>query len=221
MPDGTIYPGRYTAREFEPAVSFEVGGEGRYIAVAATTDAIVINGPKRARLIFIKYRYVFDPSNLSEAKEVPAPENTDEWVSWFQRHPNLDTSKPVPVRVGSASGKQIDVMVTSPENYPKDLNCGGQYPCVPLPCVPLSCVPLYISSDESSLAAPYDEDWKNRFIIVDVEGETVVIDVAAPVDEFDEFAPKAQKVLDSVEWNARSLGRHLETFGLLTGNGRQ
>jgi hypothetical protein len=35
---------------------------------------------------------------------------------------------------------------------------------------------------------------------VDVGGETVVIDVAAPADKFDEFLPKAQKVLDSVEW---------------------
>jgi hypothetical protein len=35
---------------------------------------------------------------------------------------------------------------------------------------------------------------------VDVEGETVVIDVAAPTNKFDEFLSKAQKVLDSVEW---------------------
>jgi hypothetical protein len=43
-------------------------------------------------------------------------------------------------------------------------------------------------------------DYKDRFIIVDVEGESVVIDIAAPVDEFDAFLPKAQKVLNTVEW---------------------
>jgi len=35
---------------------------------------------------------------------------------------------------------------------------------------------------------------------VDVEGETVVIDVAAPAGQFDEFAPKAEKLLEVVEW---------------------
>jgi hypothetical protein len=35
---------------------------------------------------------------------------------------------------------------------------------------------------------------------VDVGGETVVIDVAAPADKFDQFLPKVQKVLDTVEW---------------------
>ena len=35
---------------------------------------------------------------------------------------------------------------------------------------------------------------------MDVGGETVLIDVFAPADSFDEFLPKAQKVLDSVEW---------------------
>jgi hypothetical protein len=42
---------------------------------------------------------------------------------------------------------------------------------------------------------------KNRFVIVDdVEGQTEIIHISAPVGEFDEFLPKAQKVLDTVEW---------------------
>ena len=42
-----------------------------------------------------------------------------------------------------------------------------------------------------------------RYVIVDVGGETVLIDVAAPADKFDELLPKAQKVLDTVEWKGR------------------
>jgi hypothetical protein len=38
---------------------------------------------------------------------------------------------------------------------------------------------------------------------VDVGGQTVLIDVAARADKFDEFLPKAQKVLDSVKWIGR------------------
>jgi hypothetical protein len=41
---------------------------------------------------------------------------------------------------------------------------------------------------------------KDRFIIVDVGGETVLIDVEAPADKFDEFLPDVEEVLDSVEW---------------------
>ena len=35
---------------------------------------------------------------------------------------------------------------------------------------------------------------------MDVGEETVLIDVAAPAETFDAFFPKAQKVLDTVEW---------------------
>jgi hypothetical protein len=42
---------------------------------------------------------------------------------------------------------------------------------------------------------------KRRVIILeDLKGETVTIDFAAPVVLFDEFAPEAQKVVDTVKW---------------------
>ncbi len=37
-------------------------------------------------------------------------------------------------------------------------------------------------------------------ILEDVQGERVTIDFGSLATEFDEFAPKAEKVLDSVEW---------------------
>jgi hypothetical protein len=39
-----------------------------------------------------------------------------------------------------------------------------------------------------------------RFVIVDVENETVVINISALEGNFDEFAPEAREVLDSLEW---------------------
>jgi hypothetical protein len=119
-----------------------------------------------------------------EQKEVPAPDNADGWASWFQNHPNLDTtSKPVPMSVGGKPGVRIDVTtpVTTPEN------CRG------VPCVLLfSAGGAYIVSYGGT---------KDRFVIVDdVEGKTVVIHISAPAGKFDEFLPKAQKVLDAVEW---------------------
>jgi hypothetical protein len=39
-----------------------------------------------------------------------------------------------------------------------------------------------------------------RVIVVDVEGETVVIKIGAPVDDFSGFLPEAEQVLSTVKW---------------------
>ena len=112
---GSLSTGVNVADLFDPAFHFEVG-EG-WKAWVETPDYVDIGtGPKGGDILFTNpqyYDYVFDSSNLSEAKEVPAPENAKVWLSWFQRHPNLETSKPGPVSVGGASGMQIDVTAPS------------------------------------------------------------------------------------------------------------
>jgi len=184
----TLIRGLRDSDRFEPAFRFEVGSEWEFAAPETTDEVFIQTGPNGGQLIFTNPHRVFDPSNLSAPKELPVAENTAEWVAWFQRHPNLNTSKLAPESVGNASGKRIDVTLTStPENYPQDI-CGEGSPCVP----------LYLLSEKSPISS-YD-GWKDRFVIVDVGGETVLINVSAPKDKFDKFLPKAQKVLDSVEW---------------------
>jgi hypothetical protein len=83
---------------------------------------------------------------------------------------------------------RIDVAVTSTlENYSQEV------------CYGTPCVPLYPLSGENAIIDSEGYN-KNRFIIVDVGGETVVIHATAQTDKFDEFLPKAQKVLDTVKW---------------------
>lgn len=119
-----------------------------------------------------------------EAEPVPV-----DMVSWLQRHPYLSTDKPEPVDVGEVSGESLDVEVNVPEGY-RDDHGGG---CV-LPCVPL------FRLDRDSVTH-ITEKGKDRFAALeDVEGETVVVIVSAPVITFDEFSPKAQQVLNTVEW---------------------
>jgi hypothetical protein len=60
-----------------------------------------------------------------------------------------------------------------------------------------------LSASASCSSISSSEGYKDRFVIVDVGGQTVLIDVAARADKFDEFLPKAQKVLDSVKWIGR------------------
>jgi hypothetical protein len=68
-------------------------------------------------------------------------------------------------------------------------------------CGEQACVRLYKGSTRESGIVRY-VDWKDRLVILDVGGETVLIDVAAQADKFDAFLPKAQEVLDSVEWES-------------------
>jgi hypothetical protein len=193
MPNGQKYddwvlpPGEFSTYEFEPAFLIEVGEDWSFGA-PEMPDQVLMQRGLVGQLRFTNPSDVFDPSNLSEQKKLPAPENAEEWVSWLQSHPNLQTSKPVSVSVGGASGMRIDVTTSSmPENYPRKF-CGER-----------PCVPLYPLSDDRGIIG--NEGSKYRFVIVDVEGKTVVIDVTSPQDiDFDAFSPEAQKVLDTVEW---------------------
>jgi len=182
---GAIIPaGEFAADEFKPTLSLRLS-DGWVFGIEKTDDLFFGHLGPQEQLNFLSHiDHVFDPSNPSEQTKVSAPENVDEWTSWFRQHPNLDTSKPVSVRVGGATGMRIDATLSSePEDYPRDF-CGKQ------PCVPL--FPTIGSS----------KGYKDRFIILDVKGETVIIDVSAASAEnkFEEFLPKAQNVLDTVEW---------------------
>jgi len=224
-----IPAGGYITDEFEPMFHFKVDESWQVPRSETQSELSIERSPEvmvGAELIFVTPRLVFDhpgtPSKVKEGctspppwsdhnpdkvKVCPAPKNVDEWVSWFQNHPNLETSKPVPESVGSASGKRIDVTVTSaPENYAQDI-CGAD-----------PCVPLFPSdTSESNKRISYLNS-KGRFVIVDVGGNTVVIDVAAPEDKFNTFLPSAQKILDTVEWkpNGQKYMDWLKREGLLT-----
>jgi hypothetical protein len=187
LPDQFESAMHYVTVDFEPAFSFEVGQDWEFLAPETTHRVDVGTGPKGGELIFTNPSHVYDPSNPSEPKELPAPQNAKEWLSWFQRHPNLDTSKPVPVSVGGTSGMRIDVTASStPENYPRKI-CGKQ-----------PCVPLYPIGGWDIFSTPPGAG-KDRYVIVEIGGEAVVINVFAPPGKFDTFSPKAQEVLDSVE----------------------
>jgi hypothetical protein len=96
------------------------------------------------------------------------------------------TSKPQQVTVGGVKGEQFEVLV---DHLPKDPNgyCGSD------------CLDIF---NQSSNQIGYFTEVNKRKVIVlgDVKGDTVVIWYAGPPDTFDKFAPKAQKVVDSVKW---------------------
>jgi hypothetical protein len=116
---------------------------------------------------------------------VEAPEDL---VGWLQHHPYLRTSKPEPVTVGGAKGKQFDVVV---EDLPDEYSgvCGQD------------CVDMTKVADGRVLFQPKGE--RTRLIVLeDVEGETVTVALHSQTTEFGEFTPTAQNVVDSVKWTS-------------------
>jgi hypothetical protein len=112
-------------------------------------------------------------------------------VAWTQQHPYLQTSKPEPVTVGGVKGVQFDVVLGDrPQNY-----IGT---CTSIVGTP-NCVDLSRLSTGGQIFVAEGEKVRVT-VLEDLEGETVTIGFGSPTSEFEEFAPEAQKVIDTVKW---------------------
>jgi hypothetical protein len=144
---------------------------------------LIVQGEMRG-IGFVNPQEVYKPTKSGTPNVVEAPEDM---VGWFQEHPYLQTSKPEPVTVGGVKGVRFDVVV---EDLPEDHYgvCGSD------------CVDLFRLSTGSPVSQV--EGDKVRLIVLDdVKGDNgVTIGLVSPATEFDEFAPEAQKVIESVQW---------------------
>jgi hypothetical protein len=181
--EGPLEPGKYRSDEFEPALSFRVG-EGWVVPGPELPDVlgIVLAGTldqtEPSGFTFFSPNQVFDPKDPQETTLVVAPEGVEGWVEWFQNHPNLKTKEPVPVTVGDISGTRVDMTAAQTTR-------------------------LWQLSDQSPVNLT--QGAQRRVIVLNVRGETVIISILAPsADKFEEFLPKAQGVLDTVEWEVNS-----------------
>jgi hypothetical protein len=181
-----LRPGEYRTEAFEPALSFTVG-KGWALECPEGPDFVCLLPPgEQTRLRFVNVDKVYEPSGLMDMSGKTTPPPAD-LVGFFERHPYLETDKPKQVRVGGIEGEQLDVAVGElPKGYPEGL-CG------------YDCVQLSSFSDGDDWAI--EEGNKNRLTILkDVKGEKVIIDFTSPAARFDESWPKAEKVLETVEW---------------------
>ena len=180
-----LSPGEYHSVKFKPALSFEVGKGWSNTANQLSGYIELGQQGEIGNLAFANVKEVFKPGTTDV---VDAPKDL---VGWLQHHPYLKTSKPQPVTLGGVKGEQLDVLV---EGMPEDYYglCGeGVSDCVDI---------APVSNDQ---AAAYFKEVNERrvFVLEDVKGDTVMIWFAGPPDTFDKFAPKAQKVVDSVKWS--------------------
>jgi hypothetical protein len=186
-----LRPGTYRSEEFKPSLSFHVGkgwSSGPLEAYDEASDNLEIARGQMAGLGFVNVQEVYKPTTTGSAIVVDAPKDM---VGWLQQHPYLQTSKPEPVRVGGVKGLQFDVVVGDrPQTYnPTCSTIVGNPNCVDL--VRLSTGgQIFVAGGEKVRVTVLEE----------VKGETVIIGFFSPTSEFDEFAPHAQKVVDSVKW---------------------
>jgi hypothetical protein len=180
-------PGTYCSEEFKPSFSFRVGKGWSSTPLEASDDLEIIRG-QTARLGFFNVQDVYKPTTTGSAIVVDAPKDL---VGWLQQHPYLQTSKPEPVTVGGVKGVEFDVMLGDlPQTY--NGTCSsvvGNPNCVDLFRLSTGAPILLVEGAKAS-----------AIVLEDIEGETVTIGFVSRASEFGEFAPEAQKVLDSVEW---------------------
>ena len=109
-------------------------------------------------------------------------------VGWFRGHPYLETQGTDPVEVGGVEGVRLDLVVGDlPEGHYSEW-CGS------------GCVPLIRFGSGGPPLILWQEDKARLIVLEDMGGETVITGFAGPTSEFEEHAPEAQKVLDTVEW---------------------
>jgi len=177
-----LRPGEYHSVKFKPPLSFKVSKPWS-IPEEQLSDWIGLGYEgDTGDISFANVKEVFKPGTI---KVVDAPKDL---VGWLQHHPYLKTSKPQPVTVGGVKGEQLDVLV---DHLPKDPNgyCGTD------------CLDIFYQSGGERIGYFKAFNRERRvFVLEDVKGDTVVIWFAGPPDTFDEFAPEAQKVVDSVKW---------------------
>jgi hypothetical protein len=177
--------GEYNTKVFKPSLSFSVS-KGWALQCPLGPDFVCLSrGGENTLFTFLNVHDIYKPSRSGTVETERA---LDDLVSWFEQHPYLQTDKPEPVMVGGVKGEQFDVVL---EDLPDEFTgtCGSE------------CLDLFALSDGDSW--PVVEGDKNRFTIVeDVEGEKVSIVFGSPAARFDEFAPEAEKVLESVKWRS-------------------
>jgi hypothetical protein len=182
---GTLSPGQYHSVKFKPSLSFKVG-KGWSNSANEASDFIEL-GYEEGTGKYLTFGNVWGVYKPGTLKTVDTPKDL---VGWLQHHPALKTSKPEPVTVGGVKGEQLYVLV---KNVSKDYFLDGECPV---------CLDIAPVKNENAPAILFEEGNKRKvFVLEDVKGDTVMIWFAAPPEEFDEFAPEAQKVVDSVKWS--------------------
>jgi hypothetical protein len=178
-----LSPGEYHSVKFKPPLSFKLG-KGWSNTTNQLSEYIELGQQgETGFLTFANVKEVHKPGTTDEVVDAPK-----DLVGWLEHNPFLKTSKPQPATLGGVKGEQLEVLV---KDLPQDY-----YPLCGPDCVDIAPVS---NGQEAAIFRVGNE--RKVFVLEDVKGDTVMLWFAGPPDTFDKFAPKAQKVVDSVKWS--------------------
>jgi hypothetical protein len=186
-----LQPGEYRTEEFEPSFSFRVGKGWKNDPPEAFD--ILLLGKEPGGFGAVTVQRVYEPTKSGLPIVVNTPKDL---VGWLEHHPYLKTSDPEPVSVGGVKGLQLDVAVA--KDLPDDYHSGV---CSSI-AEPEECVDLFKVSTPQVSPVFVSESTKTHLIVTkdELSGLTVAMGYASRSTNFEEFAPEAQKVIDTVEW---------------------
>jgi hypothetical protein len=197
---GPLAPGSYTTVKFRPKLSFRVGkgwgllGDAENgIALAPKFDPAT--GPEK-QVTITAVKWVFDKPLLTD-KELDAnrerhirraPRNL---LGWLRANPHLRIGAAKPARLGGVRGVQFDVTV---KKLPGPSNCQQ--------LAPRHCVTLFpvTRGSEEPIEVVEVSGAPSRYILVEVDGQPVLVTVGAPPGQFKAFLAEAGKVLETVSF---------------------
>jgi len=117
----------------------------------------------------------------------------EDLVAYLIQHPGIDTSEPEPIHLNGLEGTVIDVALS-------DSWTGG------CPDMGGPGAVLFTAVDGASSRGEYEwgvpQGMRDRYILLDAGGgRPVLIDIAAPAADFEEFLPAAMEVVQTFEFN--------------------
>jgi hypothetical protein len=168
-----LQPGEYRTEEFEPSFSFRVRKGWKNYPPEAF-DFLLLGQVRGGLLGAVNVQRVYEPSKSATPIVVNAPKDL---VGWLE-------------------GLQLDVTVA--KDLPEDYHSGA---CSSI-ADPEECVDLFSVSTPSHSPVFVSEGSKLHLIVSkdELSGLTVALGYASRSTHFDEFAPEAQKVIDTVKW---------------------
>jgi hypothetical protein len=183
VPSGTK---RFVTERFVPTVSVVPGTGWRALLDAPGSFTLDDGDPPALRFVLVSG--VFDPVSQ---KVIKLPKDLEAWIL---EHPLLESRPPIPVSVGGIEGTQIDAKVIRAPKVPYEMR--GRL--CPIP----GCVGLLVAGTiiDGRVGSEF------RFIMMDVDGQDLMIEIDSPGNDWAAFLPRAQAVLDTVRFPAANGG---------------
>jgi hypothetical protein len=169
--------GVFVSANFHPKVTFRLTPE---LDDARDRAALVtVDGARSQAVNIMAVSEVYDPAS----GELTTPPG--DLIAWLRANPYLHAGKPTATEVAGLPATRIDVRVTK----------------VPPVSSSLSCAPGCLKLFQMGLdQLPLGRGGRARFIAVQTDSGTVIIEFAATSAGFDAFASSAQRLIDTVRF---------------------